>query len=118
MNNLSKRLVADDDDVALDVEPQLVVRSSEHWFLVAWCQERQALRWFRADRIQGLMGLTANQLTTLEATPALREQYLRLAFDLPGCSPGDKARSTAAGGDEFVPNAFIRIGRELGVLKA
>ncbi len=35
-----------------DVEPQLVVRSSEHWLLVAWCQERQALRWFRADRIQ------------------------------------------------------------------
>jgi predicted DNA-binding transcriptional regulator YafY len=34
------------------VEPQLLVRSSDHWFLVAWCRERQALRWFRADRIE------------------------------------------------------------------
>jgi predicted DNA-binding transcriptional regulator YafY len=33
------------------VEPQLLVRSSRHWFLVAWCRERRALRWFRADRI-------------------------------------------------------------------
>ena len=35
---------------------------------------------------------------------------LTLAFYLPGCSPGDKARNTATGGDEFVPNAFLRIG--------
>ncbi len=34
-----------------EVEPQLLVRSSEHWFLVAWCRERQAPRWFRSDRI-------------------------------------------------------------------
>jgi predicted DNA-binding transcriptional regulator YafY len=34
-----------------EVEPQLLVRSSEHWFLVAWCRERQAPRWFRLDRI-------------------------------------------------------------------
>jgi predicted DNA-binding transcriptional regulator YafY len=33
------------------VEPQLLVRTSRHWFLVAWCRERRALRWFRADRI-------------------------------------------------------------------
>lgn len=49
-------------------------------------EQRAALLRLRADRIQGLMGLTANQLTTLEATPALREQYLRLAFDLPGAA--------------------------------
>src|SRR5690348_8213407 len=34
------------------VEPQLVVRSSDHVFLVAWCRERDALRWFREDRIE------------------------------------------------------------------
>jgi hypothetical protein len=34
------------------VEPQLLVRSSDHSFLVAWCRERQALRWFREDRIE------------------------------------------------------------------
>jgi predicted DNA-binding transcriptional regulator YafY len=35
-----------------EVEPQALVRNSEHWFLVAWCRERGALRWFRADRVE------------------------------------------------------------------
>jgi predicted DNA-binding transcriptional regulator YafY len=34
-----------------EVEPQLLARGPEHWFLVAWCRERQAPRWFRLDRI-------------------------------------------------------------------
>lgn len=34
------------------VEPQLLARTGEHWFLVAWCREREALRWFREDRIE------------------------------------------------------------------
>jgi predicted DNA-binding transcriptional regulator YafY len=44
-----------------EVEPQLLARSSEHWFLVGWCRERQAPRWFREDRIEGveLTGETA-----------------------------------------------------------
>ena len=33
------------------VEPQLLVRTGPHQFLVAWCRERDALRWFREDRI-------------------------------------------------------------------
>jgi predicted DNA-binding transcriptional regulator YafY len=37
-----------------EVEPQLFAQSSEHWFLVGWCRERQAPRWFRADRIEGV----------------------------------------------------------------
>jgi predicted DNA-binding transcriptional regulator YafY len=37
-----------------DVEPQLLVRNSDHVFLVAWCRERQALRWFREDRIEAV----------------------------------------------------------------
>jgi predicted DNA-binding transcriptional regulator YafY len=37
-----------------EVEPQLLARTGEHWFLVAWCRERQALRWFREDRIEGV----------------------------------------------------------------
>jgi predicted DNA-binding transcriptional regulator YafY len=36
-----------------EVEPQLLARSGRHWFLVAWCRERQAPRWFREDRIEG-----------------------------------------------------------------
>jgi isoquinoline 1-oxidoreductase beta subunit len=36
---------------------------------------------------------------------------LTLAFYLPGCSPRDKAgKAAAAGGNEFAPNAFLRIG--------
>ncbi|MET0763859.1 MAG: WYL domain-containing protein [Blastococcus sp.] len=37
-----------------EVEPQLLVRNSDHWCLVAWCRERDAVRWFRADRIYGV----------------------------------------------------------------
>src|SRR3954471_15871934 len=41
-----------------EVEPQLLARAHDHWFLVAWCRERQAPRWFRDDRIESA------QLTT------------------------------------------------------
>jgi predicted DNA-binding transcriptional regulator YafY len=34
------------------VEPQLLARTGDHEYLVAWCRERDALRWFRADRIE------------------------------------------------------------------
>jgi predicted DNA-binding transcriptional regulator YafY len=37
-----------------EVEPQLLARSSSSWFLVAWCRERGAPRWFREDRIEGV----------------------------------------------------------------
>jgi predicted DNA-binding transcriptional regulator YafY len=37
-----------------EVEPLLLARSGRHWFLVAWCRERQALRWFRVDRIESV----------------------------------------------------------------
>ena len=36
-----------------EVEPQLLARTADHEYLVAWCRERDALRWFRADRIEG-----------------------------------------------------------------
>jgi predicted DNA-binding transcriptional regulator YafY len=44
-----------------EVEPQFLARDSEHWFLVAWCRDRQAPRWFRVDRIDsaGLSDETA-----------------------------------------------------------
>ena len=35
-----------------EVEPQLLARSGRYWFLVAWCREREAMRWFREDRIE------------------------------------------------------------------
>jgi predicted DNA-binding transcriptional regulator YafY len=37
-----------------EVEPQLLSRGASSWYLVAWCRERQAPRWFRADRIEGV----------------------------------------------------------------
>jgi predicted DNA-binding transcriptional regulator YafY len=59
-----------------EVEPQLVVRSSDHSFLVAWCRERQALRWFREDRMEAaeLTDETAprRNLTGLGAPPVPR----------------------------------------------
>jgi predicted DNA-binding transcriptional regulator YafY len=35
-----------------DVEPQLLARTADREYLVAWCRERQAMRWFRLDRIE------------------------------------------------------------------
>jgi predicted DNA-binding transcriptional regulator YafY len=35
-----------------EVEPQLLARAADREYLVAWCRERQAVRWFRADRIE------------------------------------------------------------------
>jgi predicted DNA-binding transcriptional regulator YafY len=36
------------------VEPQWLARTGDHWFLVGWCRERQAPRWFREDRIEAV----------------------------------------------------------------
>lgn len=44
------------------VEPHLLARTGDRWYLVAWCQDREAPRWFRWDRIE------AADLTT-EAVP-------------------------------------------------
>jgi predicted DNA-binding transcriptional regulator YafY len=35
-----------------EVEPQLLARAADREYLVAWCRERQAARWFRWDRIE------------------------------------------------------------------
>jgi predicted DNA-binding transcriptional regulator YafY len=37
-----------------EVEPHLLARGHDHWFLVGWCRERQAPRWFREDRIESV----------------------------------------------------------------
>ena len=34
------------------VEPGLLIRTGEHWYLAGWCRERDAPRWFRWDRIE------------------------------------------------------------------
>jgi predicted DNA-binding transcriptional regulator YafY len=36
------------------VEPQLLARTADRGYLVAWCRERQAPRWFRWDRIEAV----------------------------------------------------------------
>jgi len=35
------------------VEPHLLARSDDQWYLVGWCHTRRAPRWFRWDRIEG-----------------------------------------------------------------
>ncbi|MCW2636555.1 MAG: Helix-turn-helix type 11 domain protein [Blastococcus sp.] len=35
-----------------EVEPQLLARTADREYLVAWCREREAIRWFREDRIE------------------------------------------------------------------
>jgi predicted DNA-binding transcriptional regulator YafY len=57
-----------------EVEPQLLAKSGRHWFLVAWCREREAMRWFREDRIESVE-LTAEtaprrDLTDIGTPPA------------------------------------------------
>jgi predicted DNA-binding transcriptional regulator YafY len=50
-----------------EVEPQLLAKSGRHWFLVAWCRERDAMRWFREDRIESVE-LTAETAPRRELT--------------------------------------------------
>jgi len=61
-------------DSRREVEPQLLVRNHEHLFLVAWCRQREELRWFREDRIESaeLTAETAprRDLAGLGAPPA------------------------------------------------
>ncbi len=35
------------------VEPHLLARTNDQWYLLGWCHTRRAPRWFRSDRIQG-----------------------------------------------------------------
>jgi predicted DNA-binding transcriptional regulator YafY len=46
------------------VDPQLLAFSEGYWFLVAYCRQREAIRWFRLDRIQRAT-LTAERATDL-----------------------------------------------------
>jgi predicted DNA-binding transcriptional regulator YafY len=50
------------------VEPQLLARTGDRWYLLAWCLERSAARWFRCDRIDSA-ALTPD--TAAERDPAL-----------------------------------------------
>ena len=34
------------------VEPHLLAHTDGHWYLVGWCRQRDAARWFRWDRIE------------------------------------------------------------------
>jgi predicted DNA-binding transcriptional regulator YafY len=58
------------------VEPQLLVRAADREYLVAWCRQRQAPRWFRWDRIEAveLTGETAprRDAATFAAPPVGR----------------------------------------------
>jgi predicted DNA-binding transcriptional regulator YafY len=34
------------------VEPVLLAHTGGRWYLVAWCRERDGMRWFRLDRVE------------------------------------------------------------------
>ncbi|MFC8734052.1 helix-turn-helix transcriptional regulator [Luteimicrobium sp. NPDC057192] len=34
------------------VEPVLLAHTGGHWYLVAWCRDRDGMRWFRLDRVE------------------------------------------------------------------
>jgi predicted DNA-binding transcriptional regulator YafY len=73
-----------------EVEPQLLARTSEQWWLVAWCRERQAPRWFRVDRIVS---------ARLTGEPAPRRDPA--VFGAPSSNhPAGKALDRPAGPDE------------------
>lgn len=35
-----------------EVEPVLFGSAAGHWYLIGWCRLRDAMRWFRLDRVQ------------------------------------------------------------------
>jgi predicted DNA-binding transcriptional regulator YafY len=41
-----------DEPTRRRVDPQLLAFRDDHWFLVAYCRDREAIRWFRLDRIE------------------------------------------------------------------
>src|SRR4051812_40214340 len=69
-----------------EVEPQLLARTSSSWYLVAWCRERQAPRWFRADRIEGVQ-------VTGETAPRRDPELFGAPSDTP---PAGRRRRPAA----------------------
>jgi predicted DNA-binding transcriptional regulator YafY len=50
------------------VEPHLLARTGDRWYLIGWCRDRRAPRWFRWDRIEAAQ-LTAE--TAPQRDPAL-----------------------------------------------
>jgi predicted DNA-binding transcriptional regulator YafY len=67
-----------------DIEPLGYVGKATHWYLVAWCRQRDALRAFRTDRITSV-SVTAE-------TPAPRS-LRREDLDIP---PGKLSQLTLA----------------------
>lgn len=66
---------------AREVEPMGYVGGSDHWYLLAWCRERDALRAFRLDRI-------ASAVATREV---VKPRPLGISnFDLPAMTPPDE----------------------------
>jgi predicted DNA-binding transcriptional regulator YafY len=61
-----------------EVEPQFFARTADRQYLVAWCRERQAVRWFREDRIDG---------AELTADPAPRREPVTYGPPPPGDHP-------------------------------
>ncbi|MDR0488952.1 MAG: YafY family transcriptional regulator [Propionibacteriaceae bacterium] len=45
------RYVSNDSTTTRDVEPILFGSTNGHWYLIGWCRLRNAMRWFRLDRI-------------------------------------------------------------------
>lgn len=85
-----------------EVEPQLLVQSSDQLFLVAWCRERDALRWFRIDRIEAAdpTGATAarRDLTGLGPPPSTGHPAGRKLGGTPSTTPPPPRLTVLPGG--------------------
>jgi predicted DNA-binding transcriptional regulator YafY len=60
------------------VDPLALARSSGHWYVLAWCYQKRAGRWFRFDRIRR---------ATLTRVPVVQRDLL----DVFGPPPADAA---------------------------
>ncbi len=59
---------AQDEVLERDVSPQRLVHYRDNWYLDAWCHERQALRTFGVDAIEGVVVTDEPALEVADAT--------------------------------------------------
>jgi predicted DNA-binding transcriptional regulator YafY len=50
------------------VEPMELSQTNDHWYLVGWCLQRDAVRWFRLDRVSAAH-LTPEPVTDRDLSP-------------------------------------------------
>ncbi|MCV2489725.1 WYL domain-containing protein [Geodermatophilus sp. YIM 151500] len=86
------------------VEPQMLVRTGDHWYLIAWCLERDAPRWFRCDRVES---------AALTPEAAAERDPASFGTPPPDAHPVRPRRSPAHPAGRRLPGAAHPAGRRL-----